>query len=228
LLSRWVDAFVVPSAFLGRMLVRAGIPWSRVHVVPNGIALSARPMQPSERRFALYIGRLSSEKGIDTLLEAARLAPDVPLAVAGDGPLKARVQASGVEYLGQLDRGGVDAHLREAAFVVVPSVCHENFPNVVLESLAAGRAVIATRMGGLPEMLRPGETGVLLPPGDAPALADAMRELWLDPPRTARMGREARDDAARFSISLHAQRMTDLYTRVSSRALSPSPCLTSG
>lgn len=215
MLARWVDAFVSPSKFVGDMLVRSGIPRQQVYVVPNGLPIP--PAGTGERNFALYVGRLSQEKGIITLLEAAKLAPNVPLAVAGDGPLASRVAEAGgtVRYLGRLERSEVSVVLRNAAFAILPSEWYDNLPYSALETLAAGRPVIATHMGGLPEIVRHGSNGVLVTPKDPAALAAAMRDMWSDRRLTEEMGLWARADAdRRYSLAGQTHKIINLYREI--------------
>jgi glycosyltransferase involved in cell wall biosynthesis len=220
LLERWVDAYVAPSRFVARTLVRAGYPEGRIHVVPNGVPLH-RPATGA-RTHALYAGRLSPEKGIPTLLDAARLAPKVPLVLAGDGPLTTAVRNSAggeVRYMGSVGTAGVAELLQGASFAIVPSQCHENLPFAAIEPVAAGVPVVASRVGGLPEIVEHDVNGLLVPPGDPTALAEAMRALWSDPDRTARLGSAARRIAAeRFSLSGQIDRLLDLYAGLRSAA----------
>jgi glycosyltransferase involved in cell wall biosynthesis len=213
LIERWVDAYVAPSRFIARTLVRAGYPAARIHVVPNGVPL--RPGPKGVCTHAVYAGRLSPEKGIPTLLGAARLAPQVPLVLAGDGPLANAVRESAadhVRYAGSLGLSEVAGLLRKASFAIVPSECPENLPFAAIEPVAAGVPVVASRVGGLPEIVEHGVNGLLVPPGDPAALAEAMRSLWCDPDRTARLGTEARRIAVeRFSLSRQVHRLLDLY-----------------
>ena len=187
LLQRWVDAFIAPSAFLGRMLVRAGLPEQKVHVIPDGVPRLAQ--SPRRGRYALYAGRLSAEKGVRTLLQASVLAPDVPVAIAGAGPLAAEVGSAAVAYLGQLDRAGVTHALGEAAFAVVPSECYEALGFAALEGLS-GKPVVASSLGGLTELVQDGLTGMLIPPRSPEYLARAMQRLWHQPQLTRELGVE--------------------------------------
>lgn len=215
LLERWVDAFVAPSEFVGRMLVRAGLPERRVHVIPFGVPPA--PRSAARPRYGLFIGRLAREKGIGTLLEASRLAPEVPLLVAGDGPLAEDVRAAAngtIEYAGRLDREAVAQALRRAAFTVVPSDGPESFGLSALESLAAGKPVIASASGALPEVVRDGVTGTLVPPREPQALASAMRALWRNPERAAELGASGRRLSRHLSVDRMAGRMINLYTHL--------------
>jgi glycosyltransferase involved in cell wall biosynthesis len=115
--------------------------------------------------------------------------------VAGDGPLRdtlASAAPPGVEFLGRLDGAGVDALLSRSRAAVVPSEWAENAPMAVLEPMALGRPVIASRMGGIPEQERDGRDGILIPPGDAQALAQALRTLDDDADLAAHMGEAGR------------------------------------
>lgn len=220
MLERWVDAFVAPSAFMKRMLARSRLPAERIHVIPNGIELRP-PAVADQPRSVLYVGRLVAEKGVRSLLEAATCCPEVPIATAGDGPLAqdlARAPQANVRLLGRLGRESLRDALDAAAFTVVPSEWYDNLPFAALESLAAGRAVVAARIGGLPEIVDDGRTGVLFPAGDVMALAAALSELWARPRAARAMGERARAVAAeRFSLERQTDRLLSLYDDLVSR-----------
>jgi glycosyltransferase involved in cell wall biosynthesis len=214
MLTRWVDAFIAPSAFMGRMLIRSGLPEARVHVIGYGLP-RMEDATGQRGRYALYVGRLSPEKGVTTLLESAAIAREVPVALAGSGPLDADVRDAAVTYLGRLDPPGLRAALAEASFTVAPSEWHDNQPFAVLEAFSAGKPVIATGLGGLPEVVRDGATGLIVPPRSPAALASAMKTLWHRPELTRQLGERARQ-LARDSFSLERQTRTvmSLYEAV--------------
>lgn len=213
LLHRWVDAYVAPSNFVARMLVRAGYPGGRIHTIQHGTPIDDAPSPPGE--FALYAGRLSREKGVETLVEACRLAPDVPVVFAGDGPLASLVQGqtgANITYVGRVEPQGVARLRRAACFTIAPSNCFEVQPFGVLESMASGKAVVASDLGGLAEIVTADVNGLLVPPADARALANAIKILWLDKARAAEMGAAAWDYArVRFSAGKQAHRLLELY-----------------
>jgi glycosyltransferase involved in cell wall biosynthesis len=217
MLQRWVDAFVAPSEFMAGMLIRSGIPARRVHTIPYGIPLAEAP-QPQRHRFVLFAGRLVPEKGVGTVLAAARMCPEVPISVAGDGPLAAGLAESApanVRYLGRLGRPELGQALADAAFTLVPSEWYDNLPFAALEALGAGRAVVGTAIGGLPEIVDDGVTGYLVPPGDPAALAAALRRLWADRSSATAMGARAREVAEeRFSSTVQAEAIRALYARL--------------
>jgi glycosyltransferase involved in cell wall biosynthesis len=192
---RHVDLFTTPSAFAREKLLAAGLPPGRVVVKPNAVADPGEPVFGG--RGGVFVGRLSREKGVHLLIEAWRRAGDQPLRIVGDGPEAASLRASAaslsnVHFLGRVDRAGVLAALRAAAFAVVPSIWYENLPVSVAEAFACGRPVIGSHPTALAELVEHGRTGLLFDSGDADSLARACRELLAQPERATRMGREAR------------------------------------
>jgi glycosyltransferase involved in cell wall biosynthesis len=160
-----------------------------VRVIPNGVELPSEPSQEVEPPQILYAGRLSKEKGILELVEAAK---GLPLVVAGDGPLRSRVpNARGFVAREELERlyGG-------AAIVACPSR-REGFGVSCLEAMAYGKPVVASAVGGLRDLVVDGETGVLVPPRDAPALRAALESLLRDRDLRIRLGAAGRDRARR-------------------------------
>jgi glycosyltransferase involved in cell wall biosynthesis len=196
LLLRTCDRFTTPSHdFLRTALDLVPGLAAVASVVPNGIDpgdfTASPPRAPAQRGFALCLASHTPEKGLDVLLHAVALAraagADVPLVLAGDGPLRkdlevlaARLQIGDlVRFVGFLELDAVRALLRDCSLVVVPST-FESFGIVVLEAMASRRAVIGTRVGGIPEIISHGVTGWLVNPSDPVALADALRTLMLE------------------------------------------------
>lgn len=213
MLHRWVDAFIAPSNFMAKMLERAGYPAERIHVIYHSTPIEPRPSEAGS--FVFYAGRLSNEKGVQTLLDAAARAPQVPVRIAGEGPLVElvrRAESDRLTYLGQLDQAAVAKLRREALATIAPSECYEGQPLGVLESMAAGTPVIASRLGGLAEIVADGETGTLVSAGDADAFARAMEALWDDRPRAAALGKRAWEFAReRFDPETQLGRLIQLY-----------------
>jgi glycosyltransferase involved in cell wall biosynthesis len=213
-----VDRFVTPSEFARRKLVAAGLPSELVVVKPNPVADPGEPRPGGHG--AVYVGRLSAEKGVRLLLEAWRRLGDYPLRIVGTGPEQAALRSLAAELpevrlLGQLPPEGVREELARAAFVVAPSLCYENFPLTVVEAMAAGKPVIAPRATALAEMLDDGRSGWLFALGDAGELAEACRRLVAEPARARQMGREARSDYEdRFAPERSLERLVRLYDEV--------------
>jgi glycosyltransferase involved in cell wall biosynthesis len=216
LLARWVDAFVAPSRFVGEALRRSGQDADRIRVIPYGVpSQTVAPFPARSSGHILFAGRLSPEKGLDVLVEAAALAPEVPVVVAGGGPLAhslARRYQTSLSLVGQSTPEQL-AELRAASVAsVVPSVWHDVAPFTAIESAAAGRSVVASRMGGLPELVEHEATGLLVEPNDPRALAQAMKRLWHDPALAARLGAQAADLVRReHDPARSAARHIELY-----------------
>ena len=162
-----------------------------VRVVPNGVAVPEEVAEEAEPPEVLYAGRLSPEKGIEDLLAVA---DGLRLVVAGDGPLRPEVP----QALGMLPREELSRLYERASVVVFPSR-RDGFPVVCAEAMAHGRAVVATAVGGLPDMVVDGETGLLVRPGDGAALRAAVDRLLVDPELRRRMGEAGRKRIAELS-----------------------------
>jgi len=195
--SRCVDSYLVPSSFCRDHFVGAGLPAAKVHVRANFLV-----RDPGTRTgrgdYALFVGRLSGEKGVLEMVRAWRRLPDVPLLIAGDGPLRAEVARAAdpgsghIKLLGQLNAARAIASIRAARFLVFPSRWYEPFGMALLEAAACGVPAIASRIGAIPELVVDGETGVLFDPDNFDELVEAAHWAWLHPAETDRMGNAAR------------------------------------
>ncbi len=182
---RRARAVVVASAFLADAARELGA--REVAVIPSGVELPAEPGAPGEPPHVLYVGRLSREKGIEDFLIATR---ELPRVVVGGGPVDVP------EAIGPLPPRELGAYYDAAAVVVVPSR-REGYGVVAREAMAHGRAVVATAVGGLPDAIRDGETGLLVPSGDPKALRAAIERLLGDRALRERLGAAAREHVER-------------------------------
>jgi glycosyltransferase involved in cell wall biosynthesis len=215
-----VHRFVSPSRFLAGTMIRAGVFPDRLRCVGHFVDIGGLEPKTEPGGSVVFAGRLSAEKGVDTLIEAiGRLGRAGRLSVAGEGPERARLEAlSGevapgrVRFLGRLGKADMVSLLRSATVVAVPSRWYENQPMIVLEALALGVPVVASDMGGLPELVETGVNGALVPPEDDEALAVALAAL-LDHPRQAlEMGRAARAQVAlTHDPGRHLERLEEIY-----------------
>jgi glycosyltransferase involved in cell wall biosynthesis len=187
-----VDLFVTPAKFVANYLVSNGIDRSRIAIVPNMCDLPTDEPASGATEYAAFVGRLSPEKGVDVLVDAAELV-NVPTCIAGAGDLPPVHAPGHIKFVGPITREALPAFYRKARFIVVPSVWHEVYPVVIVEAMLLGIPIIASDIGGMPEMFENEKSGLLVPPGDAPALAEAMSRLWADPDRCRRMGQAARE-----------------------------------
>jgi glycosyltransferase involved in cell wall biosynthesis len=178
-----IDRYIALNTFTAGKLVAGGVPKEKIHICGNFVSNFAETTA-MKQGYALYLGRLSAEKGLTTLLAAARLVPELPLKIAGTGPLEVDLRKAltepgmdHIELVGYV-AGEIKRRLiTEALCTVVPSEWYENFPLSVVESLALGTPVIASRVGGLPELIEHGHTGLLFPAGDVEGLAECLR--WI-------------------------------------------------
>ena len=195
-----------PSAYLRDVALRWGLDAERVSVLPNPAPELPELPSREELRAAFgldgkalaFAGRLGPQKALDVALQALVDVPDVTLAVAGDGPERAALERRAgelgldgrVSFLGSMPRGQV-LRLFRAADASVLSSAWENFPHTVVEALAVGCPVIATAVGGVPEVVRDGENGLLVPPGDPAALGAAIARFFADGELRARLAAAA-------------------------------------
>ena len=175
---RRLKAIMVPSHFLEGALGRGGVPRRLIRYVPNGLPIGPEPASlPATGGQVLYFGRLAPEKGLDVLLSAARRLPGTSFCIAGDGPLGAALRGAApenVRFPGHLAPPDLADEIARASVVVSPSICHENAPLSVLEAMRGGRPVVASNLGGHPELV--GDAGIVVAPGDSSALARCHRE----------------------------------------------------
>jgi glycosyltransferase involved in cell wall biosynthesis len=216
--SRYVDRFVVPSRFYAKKLQEWGWSADKFRYIPNFVDSSSYvPDYEAGDRF-VYFGRLSREKGLQTLIRATAISRS-KLAIAGTGPeiaklreLAGEIQAD-VQFLGFLSGDALKDAVRSARAVVLPSEWYENAPISILESYALGKPVVGARIGGIPELIREHETGLQFESGNANSLADAMVAIKrLDAQAIGNMGREGRRWVeAEFTPEMYRARTLDVY-----------------
>lgn len=223
LLRTWtekVDLYIALTDFAREKFVGENLPAEKVVVKPNFLHPDPGPGQARDDH-ALFVGRLSVEKGVDTMIAAwDRLGYRVPLKVLGDGPLADTVaQASrkigGVEWLGRRPKEQTLDLMGRAQFLVFPSLCYENFPLVVAEAFASGLPIIASDLGSMSSLVDHGRTGLLFRPGDSRDLADKVRWALAHPAELANMRREARSEfEAKYTAAKNYRRLVGIYESV--------------
>lgn len=216
-----VKLFIAPSRFLASKVVEFGIEPRRIVYLPNFVKPLAHPSSGPVGSYVLFAGRLERVKGVRTLIEAWSYIDTggAELWIAGDGEdrlmleaLTRAYEAKNVRFLGYMAPDALMPVIEGASFTVAPSEWYENAPLSVLEAAARGKAVITTKLGGLPELVDDGVTGVLVPPSDPQALGAAIAALLRDPARTARMGMAAQAlVASSFGPDQHYSRLMDVY-----------------
>jgi glycosyltransferase involved in cell wall biosynthesis len=220
---RAVDRFLAPSRYAVGQLALLGVPGERLDHLPHYLPdeAFAERSRAHEGGYALIASRLSVEKGIDTAIEAVARA-SVPLYVAGDGPAatelaaQARGLAASVELLGRVGRDELARLLAGAGALLMPSRYHEFSPYSALEAMAAGVPVVASRLGGLPELI--GEERCISP-NNPEALAGRLSELWADPQRRRADGEALMARAReRYGEGRYTQELLGTYERIGVRS----------
>ena len=218
-----VDQFIAPSVFLRDLLLRWGKSLTKTIVINNPIDLAAYAGTSTLGEEVVFAGRLAEEKGVWPLLLAAEKLPDIPFLLIGDGPELANIEArirerklGNVKLTGFLRGTELTDRLRKARLIVIPSVWYENYPYAALEAAALGKAVVASRIGGIPEIVEDGTTGRLFPPGDVPAMVDAVKNLYQNVGLLEQMGEAAREKVRRENDPQdHLTAVLDIYKQVS-------------
>lgn len=215
-----VDRYIALTEFAASRLKAGGLPADRIVVKPNFLP---NPPEPGagQGRYAVYVGRLSPEKGIRTLVDAWKNVSTLPLKMIGDGPqydeIKQLIAVNRlqIELVGRKPTAEVLCIVREAALQIVPSEWYEGFPLVVLEAFACGTPVIASRIGSLNEIVEEGVSGSKFTPGDSADLARAVERLVADPSRLARMRSSARRTFNRlYTAEQNYQQLMAIYESV--------------
>ena len=217
-----VDKYIAVSQFYKNKMIEFGFPESKVAYLPNYIDVSDYNTQASDKGYMLYFGRLSEEKGISVLFEAAIKSPDVPFYIVGTGPLekalKDKAQAldlHNVHFLGFKSGSKLRALLTESTCVVVPSEWYENCPMTVLEAFAAGKPVIGSDIGGIPELINEAVDGFIFQPGNAEQLSEKIQWVWQNRDKAKSMGLQGRKKVEeKFNAELHYKGLMAIYQSV--------------
>jgi glycosyltransferase involved in cell wall biosynthesis len=216
---RAVDVYIALTDFSRRKFHEGGLPAHKIVVKPNFV----HP-DPGQGRgaggYGVFVGRLSEEKGLDTLLNAWKiLGGSVPLKIVGDGPMAAMVEEAAkrdlcIQWLGRKPAQEVYALIGEAMFMLFPSNCYETFGRVLIESFAKGTPVIASNLGAMAELVDHGRTGLHFSAGDVDDLASKVRHLMADPAELQRMRRAARlEYEQKFSARSNYHTLMAIYER---------------
>lgn len=216
-----VSVFLCLTTFQRGLFIGERFPDDRCLVIPNCLPVMpatapAGVPAPSDTG-VLYVGRVSPERDVPLLVEAARRLPEIPFTVAGDYRRMPGLPDSAppnVRFLGAVARDRLPALYSDARFTVFPTRCHEGSPTVLLEAMAHGKATVCTRIGGLPEIVSDGVHGLLYERGDCASLANKMARLWSDPEACLTMGRAAHAKAeTEYSEDAYYGRLMEAYRR---------------
>ncbi len=186
-----VSRYIALNNFCKNKFIEGGLPVELIAVKPNFVDAPLPLNLP--RKGILFVGRLSGEKGVESLAKAAALLADAQLRIAGEGPQAELLDGvPGVARLGRLSSEAVWQEMNSAVALVIPSIWYENFPRTIVEAFASGTPVIASRIGALADIVADGETGLLFEPGNAQDMADKLFWALNHPEQMAEMGCKAR------------------------------------
>ena len=217
-----VNRYIALTEFARQKFISGGLPAENISVKPNFVHAD-----PGERtaggEYALFVGLLSPEKGLHTLLESwAHVRNGLPLHIVGDGPMRAQLEADAVgrgltniHFRGRLVRSAVWDAIRSAKFLILPSECYENFPVTVAEAFACGTPVICSRHGAMQEIVSDNHTGLHFTPGSPDDLAQKVEWASTHSSRMVEMGREARREyESRYTSEKNYALLMEIYRRV--------------
>jgi glycosyltransferase involved in cell wall biosynthesis len=220
-----VDSYITLTEFCKQKFIEGGLPSEKIHVKPNFVDRDPG-LRKGNGHYALFVGRLSSEKGVWTMLLAWQGLGRIPLKIVGNGPLMSDVQVflqkkklESVEVLGHRTPADVALLMKGARFLLFPSEWYETFGLVAIEAFACGVPVIASRLGAMAEIVDEGQTGLLFNPGDPEDLADKVRWAVDHPDVMCCMGKSARGVyVERYTPEKNYQILLDIYERAISDA----------
>ncbi len=213
-----VDRYIALSNFSREQFIQGGLPAEKITVKPNFVNMKMRNTQ-SRENFFLYVGRLSSEKGVETLVQSWQQAKlTVPLFVVGEGPLanlvnEASKEWSWIQSLGYLPKTEVLDLMRRARALVVPSICYEGFPVAIAEALACALPIVASRLGAMAEIVQDGQTGMLFEASNGDDLAEKICWMLKNAAETEKMGKQGRlDYEAKYTPEVNYEMLMDIYS----------------
>jgi glycosyltransferase involved in cell wall biosynthesis len=206
-----VDWYIALSEFARQKFIVGGLPEERIVVKPNFVSPDPG-VGGGTGGYALFVGRLSAEKGISVLTEAWRELPDISLVVAGDGPMAGTEWPQGVSWIGRQPREKILDLMRNARVLIFPSIWYECAPMTIIEAFACGLPVIASELGSVAEIVEDGRTGLLFRPGDAKDLAQKVRTVFDRPNDFENMRSVARTQyELRYSAEENYSQLMGIY-----------------
>lgn len=215
--NEMVDMYITLSEFARDKFIQAGFPAEKITVKPNFVHPDPRPGE-GRGGYALFVGRLSPEKGISTLLMAWRqLGKKIPLKIVGEGPLASQVVEAvsldqGVEWLGRRSLLEVYELIGNATFLVFPTIGYETFGRVAIEAFAKGTPVIASQVGAIAELVESNRNGLHFCPGDSEDLAIKVEWALTHPQEMAQMRQEARREfETKYTAKENYKRIMEIY-----------------
>jgi len=217
-----IDVIITPSLFLKSKLVQYNVQPKKIVHLPNFVDPNKYQPCYEHQGYFLYLGRLVEEKGLKTLLSAMKSLRSKELWVLGDGPQRAELedfaskyQLDNVRFRGFLTGTELANAIKNASFIVLPSEWYENNPLSILEALAMGKPVVASRIGGISELINDGEDGFLFTAGDSEDLAEKINSMLADQKRLVELGKAGRSKILRrYTPEQHYDGIMQVYNRL--------------
>lgn len=220
--NKKIAYIITPSKFYRQKLIEDGIKANKIEAIHNYIDVNQYNLQTDDQGYALYIGRLSKEKGILNLIEAFSNLKNEKLYIAGDGPERERIEniikdrhlEKNILLLGYLNQDQVKEYLRKARFVVVPSIWYENCPYSILETQAIGKPVIGTNIAGIPELVQDKVNGLTYQYDDIKELEEKMKILFENRSLAEEYGKKAKEIATKeYSKEKYYSKIVEIYEK---------------
>jgi len=223
--TKHVDAFITLSDFQRTLMASAGLPDERIYVKPNFYPGKPSVVPWGKRgEYVVFVGRLSVEKGVNSLLRAWRLwgieAPALKLVGAGELRTELEKMVSGlpVQFIGQVGSSEAQAHIANARLLVLPSECFEGFPMVIREAFAFGTPVAVSNIGPLPSIVQHGKNGVVFEPENPQSLLNTVRTAWETPSLLEELGAGARAEfESQYNEDVNYRSLMDIYEKTIAR-----------
>jgi glycosyltransferase involved in cell wall biosynthesis len=216
-----IDAYICASEFLRNRMIDAGFESRRIHVIPNivpDVDINETGLSNQHDAYVAFVGRISREKGVDVLIEASRMCPDIPFRLAGRVSQSFRLPEPlppNIEMVGFLNGDALSTFYTNARIFVSTSLCFETFGISVAEAMLHAKPVIVSRIGVFPEFVQDGGTGLLSEAGNAKDLSDKIRYLWDRPELCHKMGITGRERALKgYSPDIYYERLMIVFNTV--------------
>jgi len=214
-----VDVFVSPSQSVKSNLKEMGFKGSIVHL-PNFVDTSEyEPTFSYKQKSVVYFGRLSREKGLNTLIEAVKDIKELDLKIIGEGPERKHLEKKAqkgkhrnIRFLGYKTGEQLKNEIKESMFTILPSECYENNPRSIIEAFALGKPALGSRIGGIPELIKDGESGMTFKSGDVDDLREKLIVMLENPNRVLQMGKSARKIVEKkYDAKSHYDKLMEIY-----------------
>ena len=216
ILGTWknkVTYYIALNEFCKEKFISAGIPPEKIKIKPNFV-IKTNQEQHAREDYFLYIGRLSKEKGISTLLEAFKNLPNKKLLVAGDGPEKSILMGhDNINCIGHVGKEQIIELLLKAKAIIIPSIWYENFPKIVVEAMAYGAPIIASNIGSLATIIEDNFNGLLFDPNNAESLTKKISFIEENENARLKIGKNALDTYEKlYSKQKNYSMLIDIYS----------------